>query len=71
MHFCQIFGLSKLLTGEENSSQNDLTGQEFGFQNHFPDIKLERIKTKFMLNLTQVEVVDEVKVVELILNCEL
>ena len=33
MHFCQVFGLSKLLTRQENASQKDIAGQEFGFQN--------------------------------------
>ena len=37
MHFCQIFGLSKLLTGRENGSQKGITGREFGSQNHLPD----------------------------------
>ena len=32
MHFCEIFGLSKLLTGRENGSQKGITGREFGFQ---------------------------------------
>ena len=32
MHFCQIFGLSKLLTKRENVSQKGITGQEFGSQ---------------------------------------
>ena len=32
MHFCQIFGLSKLLTGRENGSQKGITGQEIGSQ---------------------------------------
>ena len=32
MHFCQIFGLSKLLTGRENGSQKGITGREFGSQ---------------------------------------
>ena len=32
MHFCQIFGLSKLLTRRENVSQEGITGQEFGSQ---------------------------------------
>ena len=32
MHFCQIFGLSKLLTGRKNGSQNGITGREFGSQ---------------------------------------
>ena len=33
MHFYQIFGLSKLVTGQENGSQVDNAGQEFGSQN--------------------------------------
>ena len=37
MHFCQIFELSKLLTGRENGSQKGITGREFGSQNHLPD----------------------------------
>ena len=37
MYFCQIFGLSKLLTGRENGSQKGITGREFGSQNHLPD----------------------------------
>ena len=37
MHFCRIFELSKLLTGRENGSQKDITGLEFGSQNHLPD----------------------------------
>ena len=32
MHFCNIFGLSKLLTGRENGSQKRITRQEFGSQ---------------------------------------
>ena len=32
MHFCQIFGLLKLLTGRENGSQKGITGREFGSQ---------------------------------------
>ena len=40
MHFCQIFGLSKLLTGRENGSQKGITGREFGSQNHLPDENL-------------------------------
>ena len=40
MHFCQIFGLSKLLTGRENGSQKGITGREFGSQNHLPDVNL-------------------------------
>ena len=32
MHFCQIFGLSKLLTRRENVSQKGIIGQEFGSQ---------------------------------------
>ena len=35
MHFCQSFGVSKLLTGRENGSQKGNTGREFGFQNHY------------------------------------
>ena len=37
MHFCEIFGLSKLLTGRENGSQKGITGREFGFQISLPD----------------------------------
>ena len=37
MHFCQSFGVSKLLTGGENGSQEGITGQEFGSQNRLPD----------------------------------
>ena len=40
MYFCQIFGLSKLLTGRENGSQKGITGREFGSQNHLPDENL-------------------------------
>ena len=40
MHFCQIFGLSKLLTGRENGSQKGITEREFGSQNHLPDENL-------------------------------
>ena len=40
MHFCQIFGLSKLLTGRENGSQKGITGREFDSQNHLPDVNL-------------------------------
>ena len=32
MYFCQIFGLSKLLTRRENVSQKGITRQEFGSQ---------------------------------------
>ena len=32
MHLCQIFGLSKLLTGREIGSQKGITGREFGSQ---------------------------------------
>ena len=37
MHFCHIFGLSKLLTGRENGSQKDITEREFGSQNQLPE----------------------------------
>ena len=37
MHFCQIFKLSKLLTGRENGSQKGITGREFGNQISLPD----------------------------------
>ena len=37
MHFCEIFGLSKLLTGRENGSQKGITGREFGSQNRLAD----------------------------------
>ena len=51
MHFCQIFGLSKLLTGRENGSPKKhyrmaiwlskaLTRHEFGSQNHLLDENL-------------------------------
>ena len=40
MHFCQIFGLSKLLTGRENGSQKGITGHEFGSQNELPNENL-------------------------------
>ena len=40
MHFCQIFGLSKLLTGRENGSQKGITGREFGSQISLPDRNL-------------------------------
>ena len=40
MHFCQSFGLSKLLSGQENGSQKDITGWEFGSQNCLPDVTL-------------------------------
>ena len=40
MHFCQIFGLSKLLTGRENGSQKGITGHEFGSQNCLQDVNL-------------------------------
>ena len=32
MHFCEIFGFSKLLTGQENGSQKGIAGCEFGSQ---------------------------------------
>ena len=37
MHFCHIFGLSKLLTGGENGSQKGITEREFGSQISLPD----------------------------------
>ena len=40
VHFCQIFGLSKLLTGGEKGSQKGITEREFGSQNHLPDENL-------------------------------
>ena len=40
MHFCQIFGLSKLLTERENDSQKGITRREFGSQNHLPNVNL-------------------------------
>ena len=40
MHFCQIFGLSKLLIGRENGSQKGITGHEFGSQNQIPNDNL-------------------------------
>ena len=40
MHFCDIFGLSKLLTGRENGSQKGITGREFGSQISLPDENL-------------------------------
>ena len=36
MHFCEIFGLSKLLTGQENGSQKGITGREFVSQISLP-----------------------------------
>ena len=39
-HFCQIFGLSKLLTWQENGSQNGNTGWKFCSQNHLPNMHL-------------------------------
>ena len=32
MHFCQIYGLSKLFSIRENVSQKGITGQEFDSQ---------------------------------------
>ena len=32
MHFCQIFGLSKVLTGRGNGSQKGITRSIFGYQ---------------------------------------
>jgi len=40
LHFCEIFGLSKLLTGQENGSQKGITGREFVFQISLPDENL-------------------------------
>ena len=40
MHFSQIFGLSKWLTGRENDYQTGITGHEFGSQIHLPDKNL-------------------------------
>ena len=40
MHFCEIFGLSKLLTERENGSQKGITRREYGSQNHLPDVNL-------------------------------
>ena len=37
MHFCQSFGVSKLVTGRENGSQEGITRREFGSQNRLPD----------------------------------
>ena len=37
MHFCHIIGLSKLLTGRENSPKKGVTVWEFGSQNLLPD----------------------------------
>ena len=37
MHFCWIFGLSKLLTVRENGSQKGITRKKFSSQNHSPD----------------------------------
>ena len=37
LHFCEIFGLSKLLTGQENGSQKGITGREFVSQISLPD----------------------------------
>ena len=50
MHFCQIFGVSKLLTGQENGSQKGITGHEFGSQNCLPDINLA-LKTTYRLRI--------------------
>ena len=36
MHFCHIFGLSKLLTRRENGSQKGITGKEFVSQISLP-----------------------------------
>ena len=40
MHFCEIFGLSKLLTGQKNGSQKGITGREFVSQIPLPDENL-------------------------------
>ena len=40
MHFCQIFGLSKLLTGRENGSQKGITRREFVSQISLPNENL-------------------------------
>ena len=37
MHFCQIFGLSKVLTGRGNGSQKGITGSAFGHQIFLPE----------------------------------
>ena len=37
MHFCQIFGLSKWLTGRKNGSQKGITGQELVSPISLPD----------------------------------
>ena len=46
MHLCQIFSLSKLLTGQENGSQKGIAGREFGSQNCLPDVNLA-LKTTY------------------------
>ena len=40
MHFCQNFGLSKLLTGQENGSQKGIIRQEFGSQKSIAGLEL-------------------------------
>ena len=40
MHFCHIFGLSKLLTRRENGSQKGITERDFCSQNPLPDENL-------------------------------
>ena len=50
MHFCQIFGLSKLHTGRENGSQKGITRREFGSQNHLPDENLA-LKTTYRMRI--------------------
>ena len=52
MHFCQIFGLSKLLTGREKGSQKGITRQEFGSQNHSLDGNLALKVKAFIMTLT-------------------
>ena len=40
MHFCHIFGLSKLLTGGEKGSPKGIAEWKFGSQNDLPDKNL-------------------------------
>ena len=40
MHYCQIFRLAKLLTGQENGSQKGITRWEYGSQYCLPDENL-------------------------------
>ena len=50
MHFCESFGLSKLLTGRENGSQKGITGREFVFQISLPD-HLRLFESHFLIRL--------------------